>query len=115
MFIFFRLLRAVCREAVLAQGARPSQPGHVHEPPPKSTREETLLNCCTVPELDPAGELSHSESIRLRLGLPLLLTFYSLPLGCEDMPTTLNEHCGREEDGESGGFGTIKHDRGGLF
>lgn len=42
--VFFRLLGAVCREAVLAQGARPSQPGHVHEPPPKSTWEEMLLN-----------------------------------------------------------------------
>lgn len=62
--VSFRLLGVVvCCEAVLAQGARPSQPDHVHEPPPKSTGEEKLLNWCIVPELDPGGdELSRSEA-----------------------------------------------------
>lgn len=55
MFFSFTFLGAVCRQAVLAQGARPSQPGHVLA----SRRgwvgwvEETLLNRCGVPELDP--------------------------------------------------------------
>lgn len=53
-FLALLFLGAVCRQAVLAQGARPSQPGHVLA----SRRgvgwvEETLLNRCVVPELDP--------------------------------------------------------------
>lgn len=53
--VVFRLLGAVVR-AVLAQGARPSQPGHVHEPPPKSIGRRRFRT--DVPELDQQGNSS---------------------------------------------------------
>lgn len=106
--MFLGCLGAVCWEAELAQGARPSQPGHVHKPPPKSTREETLLNWCTVPELDPDGRALPFWSIWLRLGLPVLLTLYSLPpSGASGRPQPLINIGKRMENQEFGGLSNM--------
>lgn len=58
---FFLGCEELCgREAVLAQGARPSQPGPLSRAAAQKhgRGEETLLNRCTVPELDPRGRAS---------------------------------------------------------
>lgn len=79
----------MCREAVLAQGARPSQPGHVHEPPPKKHREEGRgggggASKTKVPYLSstPDGASLHrSEAAACVRGqAALLLTLQPLPL-----------------------------------
>lgn len=93
---------------MLAQGARPSQPGHFHEPQPQSKAEETLLNRCSVRELPP-----QRASSPVLKHLPLTLN--PPPLRREYTPTVLLHVVEGEEDRVSGGRGTVKHDRGGLF
>lgn len=105
----------MCWQAVLAQGARPSQPGHVHEPPPESAGEETLseLMYCTWAPPQRAGGLSRSEASASCWACCPYWSSILFPSGGNPQLFRNIVERKRMENQEVGG--TIKHDWGGLF
>lgn len=90
--LFFQLMGVVCCQAVLAQGARPSQPGPRSRAAAQKhvgggarcgvggVEEETLLKRCVVPELHP-GQASSVWGAAASPGPP-----FSSPLAGEPGP-----------------------------